>query len=433
MSVFVPYAVSEPAVELTTVASPFATPAGRARIERGGWALPVAAIDVARPTDAAGIGALAVRVRTALSIGWRGLKDGPAQPALTVDRAVARSRARDRRSGGRYPGEAASPPVAGVASSRPIRHRPSLRHAAAPDLPRRGRWLGSGHGPRGRGRAARSAGGCRGHAAAGSHPRLAARPVLHRPTPAGVPVRRGHSCRRGDARGGDDPAAGHARAGDSQRALHDDTGEQPAAVRRVARRRDGGAGDADDRHGPVCPAADAARSVRRQRGADRPRSHAAGGERFPDHPAAGRERDMAEGGGRRPARRRPTGFAFAPWPARTCGPCRPGPRPMFAVVATHAPEGIVRGHQPVAPAWDACSRRSRASSSRCSTCRRNADQMGVSFAYFDPATASGDHQRAPFDQVYGGGRRRRRPTRSRFATSTCRRRAVSCGRSPCRR
>ena len=107
MSVFVPYAVSEPAVELTTVTSPFATPAGRARIERGGWALPVAAIDVARPTDAAGIGALAVRVRTALSIGWRGLKDGPLSlpspwialsPGLVLvtDGAAAGTRARQR-------------------------------------------------------------------------------------------------------------------------------------------------------------------------------------------------------------------------------------------------------------------------------------------------------------------------------------------------
>ena len=73
---FVPFTVSEPAIELRAVASPFATPRRRAGIERGGWTLPVATIDVARPVDAAGIGGLAVRAKEALTIGWRGLRDG---------------------------------------------------------------------------------------------------------------------------------------------------------------------------------------------------------------------------------------------------------------------------------------------------------------------------------------------------------------------
>jgi hypothetical protein len=76
LSVFVPFTVSEPAIELRAVSSPFATPQGRARIERGGWTLPVATIDVAHPIDAAGIGGLAVRASEELAIGWRGLRDG---------------------------------------------------------------------------------------------------------------------------------------------------------------------------------------------------------------------------------------------------------------------------------------------------------------------------------------------------------------------
>jgi hypothetical protein len=77
LSVFVPFGVSEPDIMLGAVSSPFATPHGRARIERGGWTLPVATIDVADPIDAAGIGGLAVRAGEGFTIGWRGLRDGP--------------------------------------------------------------------------------------------------------------------------------------------------------------------------------------------------------------------------------------------------------------------------------------------------------------------------------------------------------------------
>ena len=77
LSVFVPFTVSEPAIVLRDVESLFATPRGSARIGRGGWTLPVATIDVAEPVDAAGIGGLAVHASEPLTIGWRGLRDGP--------------------------------------------------------------------------------------------------------------------------------------------------------------------------------------------------------------------------------------------------------------------------------------------------------------------------------------------------------------------
>ena len=107
LSVFVPFTVSEPAIMLRAVASPFATPHGRARIDRGGWTLPVATIDVADPIDAAGIGGLAVRAGEGLTMGWRGLREGPVTlptpwvalaPGLILitDTAAAGARARQR-------------------------------------------------------------------------------------------------------------------------------------------------------------------------------------------------------------------------------------------------------------------------------------------------------------------------------------------------
>ncbi len=58
--------------------SPFTTLAGVAPIERGAWALPVAQIDVARPSPAAGIGGLAIRCATGLTAQWTGLRGGAA-------------------------------------------------------------------------------------------------------------------------------------------------------------------------------------------------------------------------------------------------------------------------------------------------------------------------------------------------------------------
>ena len=59
--------------------------------------------------------------------------------------------------------------------------------------------------------------------------------------------------------------------------------------------------------------------------------------------------------------------------------------------------------------------RSSGSSSRCSTCPRNADQMGVSFAWFNPRAL--DDSSYVFYEVYQpkGRSRRGRPTRSRCA------------------
>ena len=64
-------------VEAAKVASPFATPEGKASVQAAGWALPVAAIDVMNPTESAGNGGLAIRTGPGLTLGWRGLRDGP--------------------------------------------------------------------------------------------------------------------------------------------------------------------------------------------------------------------------------------------------------------------------------------------------------------------------------------------------------------------
>jgi hypothetical protein len=57
--------------------SPFATLAGAGRIVGAGWLLPVAEIDIEKPTEASGSGGLAVRINSDLTLGWRGLRDGP--------------------------------------------------------------------------------------------------------------------------------------------------------------------------------------------------------------------------------------------------------------------------------------------------------------------------------------------------------------------
>jgi hypothetical protein len=76
-AVVVPMHASAPAVQPGPVASPFAGPVGRAKVHRAGWALPVAAIDVTHPTEAAGAGGLAVQTGDGLTLTWAGLQDGP--------------------------------------------------------------------------------------------------------------------------------------------------------------------------------------------------------------------------------------------------------------------------------------------------------------------------------------------------------------------
>lgn len=77
LSVLIPFSASVRELKVRSAASPFAEVAGQARIRRAGWALPVATIDVANPVEAAGIGGLAVQTDTGLTLSWRGLREGP--------------------------------------------------------------------------------------------------------------------------------------------------------------------------------------------------------------------------------------------------------------------------------------------------------------------------------------------------------------------
>jgi hypothetical protein len=56
--------------------SPFTTLAGSAGIESAAWALPVATIDVTRPSAAAGIGGVAIQCKKGLTVHWQGLQGG---------------------------------------------------------------------------------------------------------------------------------------------------------------------------------------------------------------------------------------------------------------------------------------------------------------------------------------------------------------------
>jgi hypothetical protein len=77
LSVLIPLSASVGEIEIGAVESPFAEVTGRAPIHRAGWTLPVATIDVANPVEAAGIGGLAVQTDAGLTLNWRGLRDGP--------------------------------------------------------------------------------------------------------------------------------------------------------------------------------------------------------------------------------------------------------------------------------------------------------------------------------------------------------------------
>jgi hypothetical protein len=76
-SVLVPQTASVARVKIEGAHSPFASVAAEAQIERAGWTLPVATIDINNPTEAAGAGGLAVATKAGLTLGWRGLHDGP--------------------------------------------------------------------------------------------------------------------------------------------------------------------------------------------------------------------------------------------------------------------------------------------------------------------------------------------------------------------
>ena len=72
----IPLDCRERRVEIAECQSPLNTLAGRAEIQQSAWALPVALLDVARPSPAAGIGGLATRCGTGLTAQWRGLQGG---------------------------------------------------------------------------------------------------------------------------------------------------------------------------------------------------------------------------------------------------------------------------------------------------------------------------------------------------------------------
>jgi hypothetical protein len=78
-SVLVPMTAAASAIEIGLSQSPFAKVDGKAKVAQAGWALPVAMIDVNQPTEAAGIGGIAVNTVEGLTLDWRGLRSGPAQ------------------------------------------------------------------------------------------------------------------------------------------------------------------------------------------------------------------------------------------------------------------------------------------------------------------------------------------------------------------
>ena len=76
-AILIPCTVSVPNLEIANAESPWATLAGNAPVTRAGWMLQVATINPAQPIEASGIGGLAVHVGPGLSIDWRALRDGP--------------------------------------------------------------------------------------------------------------------------------------------------------------------------------------------------------------------------------------------------------------------------------------------------------------------------------------------------------------------
>ncbi len=76
-AILLPCTVDTDRVTIAAVQSAVATPQGEAMVSRAGWSIPVATIDIAQPSEADGVGGLAIRVKPGITIGWRGLRDGP--------------------------------------------------------------------------------------------------------------------------------------------------------------------------------------------------------------------------------------------------------------------------------------------------------------------------------------------------------------------
>ena len=76
-AVIVPFEASAQQFIVGTAKSPFATLRGEGKVARAGWILPVATIDVENPTEAAGSGGLTILANSDLTLSWRGLREGP--------------------------------------------------------------------------------------------------------------------------------------------------------------------------------------------------------------------------------------------------------------------------------------------------------------------------------------------------------------------
>lgn len=76
-AVVVPFEASTRQFKVGSTKSPFATLDGDGKLVRAGWTLPVATIDVDNPTDASGSGGIAIQANSNLTLSWRGLQDGP--------------------------------------------------------------------------------------------------------------------------------------------------------------------------------------------------------------------------------------------------------------------------------------------------------------------------------------------------------------------
>ena len=72
--VLIPLTASTPSFAVADNQSPFHTFSGETKLTASFWALPAAPIDIANPTPAEGIGAIAIRCETGLTSNWTALK-----------------------------------------------------------------------------------------------------------------------------------------------------------------------------------------------------------------------------------------------------------------------------------------------------------------------------------------------------------------------
>jgi hypothetical protein len=76
-AIIVPMEASAQQFIVGTTVSPFATLRGEGKVARAGWVLPVATIDVENPTESVGSGGLTILANSDLTLSWRGLREGP--------------------------------------------------------------------------------------------------------------------------------------------------------------------------------------------------------------------------------------------------------------------------------------------------------------------------------------------------------------------